>query len=101
MNVWSVIVGLAVWTYALRLAGPLLLSRLRVPDAAAKVLNNIAPAVLSALVVAGMFSSERELVVDERAFGFAGAAIAVIAKLPPLVVIVTAAGATAAARALG
>lgn len=100
MSIWWLILVLAGWTYALRVAGPLLLARVRVPDVAERVLNNITPAVLSALVVAGMFSSARTLVVDERAFGFLAAGAAVIAKLPPLVVIVVAAAATAAVRAL-
>lgn len=100
MNIWWLIVSLALWSYALRVAGPLLLARVRVPDVAERVLNNITPAVLSALVVAGMFSSGQTLVVDERAVGFVAAVAAVIAKLPPLVVIVAAAGATAVLRAL-
>ena len=99
MNVWWLIVILGAWTYALRLTGPLLLKRVTVPEDASKILNNIAPAVLSALVVAGMFTTERELVLDERAFGFVAAGVAVIVKLPPLAVIVVAAAATAAARA--
>ena len=101
MNIWWLIICLAAWSYALRVAGPLVLARTRIPDTAERVLNNITPAVLAALVVAGMFTSERSLVVDERAVGFAAALIAVIAKAPPLVVIVVAAGVTAAARAMG
>jgi branched-subunit amino acid transport protein len=100
VNIWWLILGLAGWSYALRLAGPLLLTRVAVPDSASRVLNNITPAVLSALIVAGMFSSGRSLVLDERAFGFAAAAVGALLKAPPLVVIVLAAGATAAARAL-
>jgi branched-subunit amino acid transport protein len=100
MNVWILILGLGAFTYSLRVTGPLLLSRVKIPTAADKVLNNITPAVLSALVVAGMFTTERDLVLDERALGFVAAGIAVIAKLPPLVVIVVAAAATAAARAV-
>ena len=99
MSIWWLIVALGAFSYALRVAGPLLLQRVTLSDPASKILNNITPAVLSALVVAGMFSTEQELVVDERAFGFAAAVIAVVAKVPPLGVIVVAAGATAAARA--
>ena len=100
MTIWWLILALAAWSYALRASGPLLLSRISVPDVADRVLKNITPAVLSALVVAGMFSSERNLVLDERTFGFVGAGAAVLMKLPPLLVIVAAAGATAAARAV-
>ena len=99
MSVWWLIVALGGFTYALRVAGPLLLQRITISEPASKVLNNITPAVLSALVVAGMFSTGQELVLDERAFGFAAAVGAVLAKVPPLGVIVVAAGATAAARA--
>lgn len=69
-------------------------------DEVGRVLNNITPAVLSALVVAGMFSSGQNLVLDARALGFGAAAVAVVAKAPPLVVIIAAAGTTAAARAI-
>jgi branched-subunit amino acid transport protein len=100
MNVWGLIVGLAVWSYALRISGPLLLTRTGIPETASRVLNNITPAVLSALIFAGMFSSGRMLVLDERAFGFFAAVGAASAKLPPLAVIVAAAAATAVARAL-
>jgi branched-subunit amino acid transport protein len=100
MTAWWLIVSLAVWTYALRIAGPMMLRRVEVPETASRILNNIAPAVLSALVVTGMFTSGRSLVVDERALGFVAAGAAVVAKLPPLAVIVVAAGTTAAARAL-
>jgi branched-subunit amino acid transport protein len=99
MSIWVLILSLAAWTYVLRLAGPFLLKRASIPDGVTKVLNNIAPAVLSALIVTGMFATGRSLVLDERAFGFGAAALAVFAKLPPLVVIVAAAAATAAARA--
>ena len=99
MTVWWLIAALAIWSYLLRAGAPLLLSRVTLPDRATRVLNNITPAVLSALVVAGMFSSDQDLVLDERAFGFVAAGAAVVAKLPPLAVIVVAAGATAAARA--
>jgi branched-subunit amino acid transport protein len=100
MNIWVLILTLAAWTYVLRLAGPFLLKRTTVPEGATRVLNNIAPGVLSALIVTGMFASGRSLVLDERAIGFVAAALAVMAKLPPLVVIVAVAAATAAARAL-
>jgi branched-subunit amino acid transport protein len=100
VNVWWLIAGLGACTYALRIAGPMVLKRVAVPETAGKILNNIAPPVLSALVAAGMFSTEQDLVLDERAFGFVAAGLAVVAKLPPLVVIVVAAGATAAARAI-
>ncbi len=100
MSTWWLILALAVWTYGLRIAGPLFLRRVDISNTAAKVLNNITPAVLSALVVTGMFSSGKAVVVDERALGFAAAVLALIAELPPLVVIAVAAGATAAARAL-
>ena len=100
MTVWWVVLALAALTYVFRASGPLLLRRVAVPEPASRVLNNITPAVLSALVVAGMFSSGRELLLDERAFGFAAAGVAVMVRLPPLAVIIAAAGATAAARAV-
>jgi len=100
VSVWSLILVLAAWTNALRLGGAFLLKRATVPPTAEKVLNNITPAVLGALVVAGMFTSGRDLVLDERFFGFVAAGAALIGKVPPLAVIVVAAGATALARAL-
>jgi branched chain amino acid efflux pump len=64
------------------------------------VIELLAPAVLSALVVTQLVAGDRELVLDERLVGIAAAALALLLRAPLLVVIVAAAVATALARAL-
>ena len=97
---WALILGLAVWSMGLRAAGPVLLDIEKLPPSALKVLAYIAPAVLSALIVNGIFGAQRALVVDERVAGFLAAIAAAWLRLPPLAIIVIAAAATAVARQL-
>jgi branched-subunit amino acid transport protein len=96
--IWAIIFGLAAFSYLLRVAGPLLIQPDSVPTWLARVLPYLAPAVLAALVVAGMFTTGRSLTVDARAVGLVAALAAAFMKLPALAIIVLAAAATAVVR---
>jgi branched-subunit amino acid transport protein len=98
VSIWILIFGLAAFSYLLRVAGPLLLRPGTIPPWLERVLPYLAPAVLGGLIAAGMFTTARSLVIDERAIGFIAAVGAAYLKLPALAVIVLAAAATAVAR---
>lgn len=98
---WWMIAALATTSYALKAAGTLLLGSMRMPAPLERCVALIPAAVLSALVVKDALSDGRALVVDERAAGIAVALVLVWRRAPLVVVIVGAAAATAALRALG
>jgi hypothetical protein len=62
------------------------------------VIGLLGPTLLAALVATQVFAGDRELVVDARVVGIAAAGLAILARLPILVVVVAAATATALAR---
>jgi branched-subunit amino acid transport protein len=95
-----VLVGLAAGTYLLKAAGPLLLGGRALPPAVVRVAELLPAALLAALVVVSTFVTDRSLAVDARAAGLMAAAIALTARLPFVVVIVTAAATTALVRAV-
>jgi branched-subunit amino acid transport protein len=96
---WTVaIVGAA--TIAIKGSGPVLLGGKPLPPRIGRVIGLLAPALLAALVAINTFAGERALVLDERALGVGGAAVAIALKAPPLVVVIVAAVVTAAARAV-
>src|SRR5215211_7005259 len=64
------------------------------------VIALLAPALLTALVVVDTFGSDRSLAIDARAAGLAAAIVAIALRAPLLVVVVGAAAATAAVRAV-
>jgi hypothetical protein len=96
-----VVAGLAVGTMALRAAGPVALGGRELPERALSVIALVAPAVLAGLVVFQTFSAHQSgVVVDARVAGLGVAGAAVAARLPPTVVVLLAAAATAGLRAL-
>ena len=60
----------------------------------------LAPALLAALVVTQAVGGDRKIVLDERLLGIAAAIVAILLRVPLLVVVVAAAGVTALARLL-
>lgn len=99
-DVWITIGVLAVGTAIIKAIGPVSVGGREMPARAAAVIALFAPALLAALVVQETFSSDGELVLDARAAGMAGAALALVAKLPMLAVVTIAAAVTAGVRAL-
>lgn len=95
-----VLTGLSLGTYALKAAGPLLLGGRRLPPIVERLANRMPAALLAALVVVSAIGDGRAIAVDERVVGVVVAAGALRARLPFVVVVVSAVGATAAARAL-
>lgn len=97
-SVWLVVVLTGAVTVALKGSGPLLLGGRAVPPRLVGLLELLAPALLAGLVVTSVVGGNRRLVIDARMVGIAVAGVSVWRQLPPLVVVVLAAGATAIVR---
>jgi hypothetical protein len=94
-----VLAGLALGTYLLKSAAPLLLGGREVPWLAR--LGALLPAgLLAALVVVSTFSQGHALHVDARAVGLGAAAVALVARAPFWAVVLIAVAATAVVRAI-
>ena len=97
---WITVALLTVGTVAIKAAGPIALGGRDLPPRLEGVVARLAPSLLAALVVVDTFGGDRTLVIDETSVGLVAAAGALLAKLPMFAVVVIAAVATAAARAL-
>lgn len=95
---WLVVALVGAGTVAIKAAGPVLLGGRPLPPRLAGVVELLAPAVLSALVVVQTFGAGQTLTVDERLVGVAAAAVALWREAPLLLVVVVAAGTTALVR---
>ena len=98
---WVVLVVLALGTYALKAAGPLLLGNRTLPPLLERVITLVPGALLAALVVTSAFGSKGRLVFDARAVGLGAAIVALSRRAGFITVVVLAAAATAVARLLG
>jgi branched-subunit amino acid transport protein len=92
---WLVVAVVGIVTMAFKASGPVLLGRRQLPHRVSSVVDVLAPAMLAALVVTQTVGGDREIVVDERLLGVAVGAVAVVLRAP-LLVVMTAAAATAA-----
>lgn len=97
---WLVIAGLAVGTYALKAAGPLLLGGRRLPPPVERAAQLLPAALLASLVVVSTVGDGRSLVLDARLAGVLAAGVALRVRAPFVLVVVVAVAATAAVRAL-
>ena len=97
---WTAILVLAALSYAFKLAGLTVLDHVRVPPSFNLATALLPPALLSALVVVQTFADGTSLVIDARAAGLVVGCLAVWRRAPFLVVVVLAAGTTAAVRAI-
>ena len=97
---WVVVAALGAITIVFKAAGPVILGGRSLPPRAVALVEAVAPAMLAALVVTQAVGGDRELVFDERLVGLGAAAVALRFRAPILGVVVTAAVATALARAL-
>ena len=101
-TVWITIAGLAFCTAAIKAFGPVVFGGRELPRVLARVIPMLAPALLTALVVTETVGGpSRSIVIDARLGGLAVAATAIALRAPLLVVVVSAAAATALLRALG
>ena len=92
---------LAAGTYALKAVGPLLLGDERsLPPVMQRLALLLPAALLAALVATSTFIQDQRWSVDARLAGLVVAALALWRRLPFVAVVVLAAAATAAVRAL-
>lgn len=98
---WIVVAVLALGTYSLKSAGPLLLGNRRLPTWFEAIVNRLPAALLAALVVTSAFASKGSVVLDARAVGLAAAMLALSRRAGFITVVVVAALTTAVARQLG
>ena len=100
--VWVTIGALCVGTVAIKAAGPLALGGRQPGERTFAVVSLFAPALLAALVVHETLGSGHDgIAVDARVAGIFAAGAALVARMPVAVVVLGAAGTTAAVRALG
>jgi hypothetical protein len=98
---WVTIFVLFVGTALSKAAGPLTTGGRAPSGTALQVTRLVAPAILAALVAYETLSADGDgLRVDARLVGLAAAAAAIAARLPMIVTVLLAAGATALTRAL-
>ena len=98
---WLGIAALAAGTYGLRIAGPLLRSRLRLPAVVQTYLSHSAVALLAALIATAALFVGSEFAGWARPAGVLAGALAAWRKLPFVVVVVGAAVTTALLRLAG
>jgi branched-subunit amino acid transport protein len=98
---WPSVVALAAGSYALKALGLVALRGRRVPSFLDEALTVLPAALFGALIVVSTFGGDRALVVDARLAGVGAAGVAVWRRAGFVTVVVTAAAATAAVRALG
>jgi branched-subunit amino acid transport protein len=95
------ILALAAGTYACRLAGPLLRTRMQVPASVQRALETGAIVLLTALVATTALTEGHALAGPARPLGVAVAGLLAWRKAPFLVVVLSAAAATALLRLAG
>jgi hypothetical protein len=101
MRIWVAVLAASLISFALKLSGYLVPSRLLAHPVAQRVTTVLPAALLAALVVVQTFSTGARLVLDARVCGLAVAAVALVLRAPFLVVVVLAAAAAAGVRAAG
>jgi branched-subunit amino acid transport protein len=96
--VWVSVLVVGVATIAIKAAGPVLAGEREVRLGSPRVVELLAPALLAALVATQAFSTDEELVLDERAAGLAAGGVAILLKAPLLIVVIVAAATAAVLR---
>ncbi|MDQ8043407.1 MAG: AzlD domain-containing protein [Solirubrobacteraceae bacterium] len=97
---WLAIVILALGSYALKAAGPLLVGDRQPSPGAARLLALVAVPLLAALIVVQTVGDGKHLVLDARVPALAVAALCVWRRAPFLVTVLAAAATAALLRAL-
>jgi branched chain amino acid efflux pump len=100
MRTWLLILVLAVGTVLMKTIGPVLAGGRQPPAPLTRVIALVAPALISALIVAGTFTQGQQLVIDARAAGLAVGAIALWLRMPTVVALLLAAIVCAVLRLL-
>jgi branched-subunit amino acid transport protein len=97
---WGLVLGLAAGAYLLKVLGLVVLGGRTLPPVVQRCLALIPAAMFSALVAKDALTLGQELGLDARSVGVGVAVVAAWLRAPLIVVIVAAAVATAAVRAL-
>lgn len=97
---WAVLLTIAGGAYGFKAAGSLLSLRFTDSERTQQVLLLLPPALLTALILVWTLDGGERLVADARLAGVSVGAIAAWRKAPFVVVVLLAAGVTAAVRAL-
>ena len=95
---WLAIAVLAVGTYALKAAGPVLIGDRSLPRPIARATDLLPAALLAALIATDVAAGDRRLVVDARLAGFAAAVLAVRLRASFLIIVLAGCAGTALAR---
>lgn len=93
-----VLIVLAIGTYALKAAGPLVLGDRELPAPLRQSVDLLPAALLAALVVVSTVGDGQSIVIDARLAGLAVAALALARRAPFVVVVILASAATALVR---
>ena len=98
---WAVLLTIAAGAYGFKAAGAVLGLRFTSSESAQRVLLLLPPALLTALILVWTLDGGERLVIDARLAGVSAGAIAAWRRAPFVVVVLLAAGVTAAVRAAG
>ena len=99
-QVWLTIGLVALASFTLKAAGPLVLGDRQLGPRATRVVALLAPALLTALVLVDTVASGQRLVVDARLAGVAADGVAMLLRAPLLVSLGVAVATTALVRLL-
>lgn len=98
---WIGIAALAAGTYAIRLAGPLLRERLKIPESVRRYLTLSAVVLLAALIATSALVADAGFAGYARPAGVAVGAVLVWRKAPFVIVVIAAAVTAAVLRLIG
>ncbi|MEE8601363.1 AzlD domain-containing protein [Euzebya tangerina] len=98
---WTVVVVLALGTYAFRWIGVTVLAGRDISSQVEEVLRLLPPAIIAGLVTTQTFASGGDLTIDARLPGVLAAGIAVLLRAPLIVVLLVALLTTALFRSTG
>lgn len=100
MSVWAAVLLTAAGCYLLKLAGTMLPERWLAEPVVERMAALVPVALLASIIALQTVTTEHRLTVDARLAGLVVAAVAVVARAPFLVVVVSAAATAALLRAL-
>ena len=97
---WPALAALVAGSYALKATGLVALANRHLPVRVEELLGLLPAALFGALILVSTFGEGQSLVIDARAAGLAAAAVAVWRRAGFVVVVLAAAVATGAVRAI-
>ena len=95
----AVLAGLALGTYVLKAAGPLVLGGRPLPEWLDRAAQRLPAALLAALVVVSTVADGRDLVLDARVAGVVAAGVALRMRAPMALAVLAAVAVTGMVRA--